>query len=230
MFENVKKLLEYDWNKIIENTVPENEEVKMRKSEYDAIMMGCILQFGAFVLRLIFSLGVVFFLTKRVLSPFFNTQAVGLKSQIGIGQFSSIALFIGLFLYVHLMKEKKQKSIGYFIVSWILLVDTIKSLVGVITLVASCFLHPILGIIGFLSTLLALLGNVNILVGCIDFCMHCKKDKQEHAEEKQTIKTKPIDVNDVSFHESPVCFNCQHKVRKEDAFCPNCGTKLTQKK
>ncbi len=229
MFENVKKLFQYDWNKIIENTVPDQSETTMKKSEYDAIMEGCFLEFGAFILRLCFSIGVITILTNRVLSPFFNTQALGLKSHIHVGQFSSIALFVGLFIYAHLMKEKKQKSIVYFVIAWILLVDTIKTLVGIITLVASCFLHPLLGVTGLCATILGLLGNAYILVGCIDFCMQCKKQKKEQVKEEK-IKTKPIKVEDISLHEELICPKCKQTVQKGDSFCANCGTKLTQKK
>jgi len=225
MFENVKKLMHYDWNKIIENTVPDQGEQIMKKSEYQSIINGCFFHFGAFLFKLVFSLGVVFYLNKRILSPFFNVQTFGLKNHITIGQYSSSFLFVGLFLYVLLMKEKRQKAVGYFVVLWILLVDTIKNLVSVLTLVASCFLHPLLGVVGFLGLLLSLLGNANILVGCIDFCMRCKK-KKEKTPSSSEITTKPIGIKDITLHEEKVCKTCHQKVNKKAIFCPNCGSKL----
>lgn len=100
-----------------------------------------------------------------------------------------------ILVYNMVMKDKQQNSWPHFIVLLIVALQTIFAVYSCIVWLLGMFINPIFAIIGLGSVCLTLFGNVNIAVGCIDFCRKATSEFVINNPQQQINNNQPNQQN-----------------------------------
>ncbi len=225
-FQILKKLAHYDWNKIIDETSPKGNKIKIDDASYQAIQSGSIIKILAALLMVFATLGLSYNLVRMTSGLTESGISSGISYNFQI--FSTGLIPIAILIYNSLMRDKEQNSYPYFIGAIILAIETVSSLFSLVFMLFSFLISPIFSLIGIIAMLLSVLGNAFILVGAIEFAKraHDLATADETKVAHPKIKTKAISTKDVAMHESPkykYCPNCGQALGKDNKFCSNCG-------
>ena len=228
-FGNVKKFFKYQWGSIIEDTLPKDSKEVIDQESYNNIFYGGVLRIVANLLAILFAIGMVYVIDSLDPTRISGLRTLGLKNDVGVTAFLPIIISVIIFTYNSAIGFQPQKSIFHFGFVWLIFIDTIFSLISLISYIASLFIAPMYALLGFVSFLLGLLGNVHIMVGCIDFCKRVTKNyivAHTVAPVQSAITTTRINVDDVSDHNNKTCPYCANQIPASSTTCSYCGNNL----
>ncbi len=228
-FSNVKRLFSYDWSNIIDETLPKDSKESIDKRSYDNIFYGGALKIIADLLAIIFLICMISVIDTINPTSIRSLKTWGLSNEIGFTAFVPIIITLIVFTYNSAIGYKPQKTMVHFAFIWLIFLSSIFSIVKVITYIATLFLSPLCALLGFVSLFLSLLGNVHVMVGCIDFCRRVTRNyvvAHTVTPVQSAITTTRIGVDDVSDHSSKICPHCANKISPTATTCSFCGNEL----
>lgn len=200
-FSNIKKLFSYNWSATIKNAVPKGNNSLIQDSAFKDIMNGAIVRIIAVAFSKIGAIGIAIYTVVKAYGWLYGDEimsyAISSVIKEGLGGWiweiivAAIVPII-ILVYVNIMKKKNQNAWPYFIVLIISLVQTLYSLYGCIGWFAGFLISPLFAIVGLVSVLLTLLGNVHIAVGCIDYCL---KSTEEYRANNPSATPAPTTNN-----------------------------------
>lgn len=183
-FSNIKKLFSYNFGKDLKTATPKGNKSVMQESAYKDIRNGAILRILAVVFSQIAAIGIAVYTVASAYSwlggdilgyafgEVFKENAIRWLLQILAASIVPIIILI----YIRVMKNKEQHSWPLFVLLIISLLQTLYSLYSLIAWFAGFIVNPLFAILGIVSVLMILLGNVHISVGCIDYCLKAGKE------------------------------------------------------
>lgn len=228
-FSNIKKLFRYDWSSIIEEILPKDTKEAIDKESYDNIFYGGVLKVVADILAIIFSICMVYVIDTLDPARISGLRTLGLNNDISITAFIPIIITLIIFTYNSAIGYQKQKTTFHFAFIWMIFISTIFSLVKLVSYVATLFISPLYALLGFISLFLSLLGNVHVIIGCIDFCKRVTKNyivAHTVAPVQSAITTTRIDIDDVSDHNNKTCPYCANQNPTSATTCAVCGNNI----
>lgn len=220
-FDNIKKLINYDWKNIIERTVPKGNKMKITEESYQDIQNGSILSIIASVASSAIAFILMTLLANATLFGGVNLFGLDTKFSFNLS-ISSLFPIIAL-IYNAVMKDREQNSYPHFAALIYLMISSLYSVFGLITWIASMFINPFFGILGIFTLVVSLFANVHIIVGCMDFCCLVSSSNETPTKNSNVkVKTKAIKTNEVSETTTKSSVKANSKVR----FCTNCGMNI----
>ena len=180
MFNNVKKLFSYNWSSLFKNIVPKGNKSLINDESYKNINRGAILKIVANVVSQIAVISIAIVLVVKAYKWLYGGEILGyaIKSVLSENAVSYLVdilvasiLPIGIIIFNSVMKKKQQNTWPYFIVAIFMALNVLYSLWGIIGWVTNIIVNPIFGLIGLATIFITFLGNVDIIVGCVDFCL-----------------------------------------------------------
>lgn len=228
-FGNIKKIFKYSWGSIIDETLPKDIKEGIDKESYDNIFYGGILKVIADILAIIFSICMVYVIDALDPARISGLKTLGLNNDVSITVFVPIVITLIIFTYNSAIGFQKQKTTFHFAFIWLVLLSIIFSLVKLVSYIATLFISPLYAILGFISFFLSLLGDVHVIVGCVDFCKRVNHDyvvAHTVVPVQGPITTTRISVDDVSDHNSKTCPYCAAQNPKDATLCSNCSKNI----
>lgn len=179
IIENVSKIFSYNWSLVFKDLIPNGNKAIISSQSVKGITYGSIIRILGVVFSQVAIIGLAIYLVFEASSSYglsglyAATMPEVISQNIGkwiIDIIIAAIVPIAALVFVKVMENKKQTSWPYFILMIIALAQTVYSVYGIIGWLAGIIISPIFAIIGLISVAIALLGNINIVVGCLDFC------------------------------------------------------------
>ena len=177
-FKNVAKLFSYKWGEVIKKLLPKGNNTTMDETECKNIRNGSILRIIGVVFSKVAIVGTAIQIVVKTYKWLYGSSIlnyaidVALKENLGkwiIETIIAAIIPIAILVYTMIMKNKKQNGWPIFIILIISTLHTLYYVYRVVIWFTYITISPIFAIVGILSVLFAFLGNVHIVVGCIDF-------------------------------------------------------------
>ena len=221
-FENIKKIFNYK-GETYKNIVPQDNKNVLDEDSYKNILNGSILRIITTVVGQIILIAIAVVVFTKTYSWLYGSNIVSyaisetLKSGL-LGYIFTIILLsavpIASIIFIHVTKKQEQTTWPYFILLILVGLETIYSLYRTITYFVWMFSSPILSLLGLACVFFALLANVHVAVGCIDFCYNTNKKTSQvnsttnqqtsvQSQITQTNNVEPIQVTTTTPNETP---------------------------
>ncbi len=225
-FKDIHKLLHYKWSLFFYNCEPKGNKVKISEKEYKKIFNSSICRIAGEVVKLIGTLLLISFILELGNE---TLKLAGVTTKLNLFTFIPLLAVLGIFAYIFINRNNEQSTYFYMALMAVIFIDIIGSIVSLFGFISSLFVNPLSGLLGIVSIILVLMGNVGLFSGLIDLCERAKMeyDKSNTVTNMDSeIVMKPIDVNDVSDHTIKKCAYCGNDVSANANFCKYCGSKL----
>ncbi len=193
-FENIKKIFNYR-GETYKNIVPQDNKNVLDEDSYKNILNGSILRIITTVVGQIILISIAVVVFTKTYSWLYGSNIVSyaisetLKSGL-LGYIFTIILLsavpIASIIFINVTKKQEQTTWPYFILLILVGLETIYSLYRTITYFVWMFSSPILSLLGLACVFFALLANVHVAVGCIDFCYNTNKKNPQASTNQQT--------------------------------------------
>jgi len=180
VIQNVSKLFSYNWSSITKSLVPKSNKGLINPQSVKDITAGSIVRILGVIFLQVAVIGVAVYTILRISSIYGASdlyasvmpEVFAENAGKWIGQIISAAIVpIIALIFVQVMKNKQQNAWPYFILLIIAICQAVYSVYGIFGWFTSLIISPVFAIIGIISVAAALLGNISIAVGCIDFCL-----------------------------------------------------------
>lgn len=181
---NLKKLFSYNWSLVFKSFFSDSNGDKISALEYDDIESGALLRIISNVLIEIAVVGCAIFSIIINSSDLYGDKVVeyAIKSRLisNIGSiFTDVVIAsiipVVILIYNVIMKDKKQKSVGFFIMFLIALFESIFYIFKIPTWITNFNINVLFAALGIIGVLMSLIANTYIFVGSIDFCLRVFK-------------------------------------------------------
>ena len=193
-FENIKKIFNYR-GETYKNIVPQDNKNVLDEDSYKNILNGSILRIITTVVGQIILISIAVVVFTKTYSWLYGSNIVSyaisetLKSGL-LGYIFTIILLsavpIASIIFINVTKKQEQTTWPYFILFILVGLETLYSLYRTITYFVWMFSSPILSLLGLACVFFALLANVHVAVGCIDFCYNTNKKNPQASTNQQT--------------------------------------------
>ena len=178
IFENIKKLFKYNWNQVFNNLVPNSNKRMASSEELKTMNVGSIVRIVAEIVFEISITAAVAWRLSRIATGLYGSTLSGLFASTFFASVPKMILNallisllpIGLLIYNAVMKQKEQTAWVYFISLIYCALSILYSLYKVFTSIIAMFLSPLFGLLALAGFAFKIIGNMNIMVGSIDFC------------------------------------------------------------
>lgn len=222
-FNNLKRLTKYDYSNIVNDSIPKaGKKAILSKELFDDILSGAILLLGGCALKTLSDFMFAIFIAINNLDLFNGINLFGLATNLNFSIAFPLFIPIAVIIYNYIFKDKEQYVISQYIIMLILLLLSIGEIFSIITYIVTTVIYPLAGLFGIISILVSLVGNLFIILACLDFCLE-NKEKKTETKKNEKIKLKTISKDEVSLHVNH-CSKCNIDVVGN--YCNVCGKKL----
>lgn len=190
----LKKLFKYNYKNFFINMYPRDNKRIISENTFNNIVTSGILLLIGYALSIL----VLF----KVMPLTANMKVNYFGITLDIGQYLVLFFPALVLIYVVINRYKERTGKAYFTILIIGLILGIVLLFRIITFIGVLSLSTILGLLGFISLIISLVGYGFLFVGIIDHLILLKRDYLASTTtiKKVEIKTSTIDVDDVSMH------------------------------
>lgn len=192
--KELKKIFKYNYKNFFINMYPRDNKRIISENTFNNIITSGILLLIGYALLILVLLKVVPLAANMKVNYF----------GIGIGIFQYLVLFYPVLViaYTIINRYKEETGKNYFIILIIGLILGVFLLFRTITFIGVLGINLLLGLLGFVSLIISLVGYGFLFVGIIDHLIFLKRDYLTLTTtiKKVEIKTSTIDVDDVSMH------------------------------
>ena len=201
-FLEFKKLIKYKWLNIFDLTTPAGNESVLPDGVYKDIVSGSIFKVLSDILLFIASFILCNIAINSTEKLFKGVNIYGITDSIPIMHYILPIVSILALVYILAIGKYKQNPIFHFSYGFYTFINIIYIIFMMIRCRGAFMVDTLSGVIMVVAIILGIIGNIFIIIGCIDFCIKAKDEYREaHKEVVRTdIKTSTIGIDDVSLH------------------------------
>ena len=218
-FREFGKLFNYKWLNIFDLTTPAGNESELPVGTYKNIMSGSIFKIVSDILLFVASFILCDIAINATSRLFTGINLYGINDHMSIINYILPIISVLALVYVIAMGKYKQNPVFHFSYGLYTVINFIYLILMMIKCYGAFLIDGLSGIIMVIAIILGFMGNLFILIGCIDFCIKAKDEYREaHKEVERTdIKTSTIGIDDVALHAAP---NPQESIPSEPVVVP----------
>ena len=204
-FKEFSKLIKYKWLNIFDLTTPAGNESLLPDNSFKNIISGSVFKIVSDILLFVASFILCNIVINSTEKLFTGINIYGINDHVSIVNYILPIVSILALVYTLAMGKYKQNPIFQFSYGFYTVINFLYLLFMMIKCHGAFTISTISGILMIFAIIFGIIGNIFILIGCIDFCIKAKDEYREaHKEVVRTdIKTSTIGVDDVALHAAP---------------------------
>ena len=236
-FMNLKEITDLEYKKIFK-LIPKGNVVSIKENDKKNILSGAIL----LIIGIIIAFLVLVFLNQGLETV--STQFIDKITVFGIkyNYFTSLILPITfellIIIYFMIKKDSKITSIFTYIMMIVSIIYVIYLILTIFTWVVSCFISVPLALVGMISLIIKLIGNLFIIIGTFNFNDDAAREYENLPSDEKVIDInlelgnvkedkEKEEIKEEENHSEPVIeYKKQDRTGWTYKYCPRCALKV----